>query len=220
MRLTWKHEGNMALTHRAMAKAIGLTPGQVCKLAKKGMPLDSPEAATSWRERHIGAHVNRSTKPPKPAPSLEEDAEAKHVEELAELPFEQITNTDNCRHALQESRDARRFAWKKVKDLDAAGQLEDSRKWMQTHQQMLLRQSNLEEQFRNLIERDGETISYRDAEARYRSFLNDIRVICMAMPSALAAKVNPTDPPHAQKILEEWRNDVLFKTLKAKGGEA
>jgi hypothetical protein len=211
----------MAMTHRAMAQAIGLTAGQVCKLAKKGMPLDSPESAAAWRNRHIGAHTSRpASPPPKPAPLIEEDPEAKHVEELANLPFEEITNTENCRDALQESRDARRFAWKKVKDLDATGQLEDSRKWMQTHQQMLLRQGNLEEQFRNLIERDGETISYRDADTRYRSFLNDIRVICMAMPSSLASKVNPTDPPHAQKIMEEWRNDVLFKTLKAKGGEA
>jgi hypothetical protein len=208
----------MALTHRAMAKAIGITPGQVCKLAKKGMPLDSSEAAAGWRQRHIGSSASRSVAPVPAAPA--EDSEAKHVEELADLPFEQITNTDNCRDALQESRDARRFAWKKVKDLDIGGQLEDSRKWLQTHQQMLLRQGNLEEQFRNLIERDGETISYRDAEARYRNFLNDIRVICMAMPSSLAAKVNPTDPTHAQKIIEEWRNDVLFKTLRAKGGEA
>lgn len=211
----------MALTHRAMAKAIGLTPGQVCKLAKKGMPLDSAEAAASWRQRHIGSSASRAAaRPAGPSELPAEDTEAKHVEELADLPFEQITNTDNCRDALQESRDARRFAWKKVKDLDVGGQLEDSRKWLQTHQQMLLRQGNLEEQFRNLIERDGETISYRDAEARYRNFLNDIRVICMAMPSSLAAKVNPTDPTHAQKIMEEWRNDVLFKTLKAKGGEA
>ena len=211
----------MGLSQRAMAKAIGLTPGQVCKLAKKGMPMESPELAMAWRERHIGAHTAKQpSRPAIPQDPGEEDAEARHVEELAELPFEKITNTDNCRQALQESRDARRFAWKKVKDLDAAGQLEDSRKWMQTHQQMLLRQSNLEEQFRNLIERDGVTISFPDAEARYRNFLNDIRVICMAMPAALAAKVNPSDPPHAQKILEEWRNDVLFKTLKAKGGEA
>jgi|GEM_PF-2475595 len=208
----------MALTHRAMAKAIGITPGQVCKLAKKGMPLDSAEAAAAWRQRHIGSSATRSAASAPAAAA--EDSEAKHVEELADLPFEQITNTDNCRDALQESRDARRFAWKKVKDLDMGGQLEDSRKWLQTHQQMLLRQGNLEEQFRNLIERDGETISYRDAEARYRNFLNDIRVICMAMPSSLAAKVNPTDPTHAQKIIEEWRNDVLFKTLRAKGGEA
>jgi hypothetical protein len=208
----------MALTQRAMAKELGLTSGQICKLAKKGMPMDSAELAASWRSRHIGGHTSRPVD--HSAPPLEEDPEAKHVKELADLPFEEITNTENCRDALQESRDARRFAWKKVKDLDAAGQLEDSRKWMQTHQQMLLRQGNLEEQFRNLIERDGETISYRDADTRYRSFLNDIRVICMAMPSSLASKVNPTDPPHAQKIMEEWRNDVLFKTLKAKGGEA
>lgn len=204
----------MALTHRAMAAAIGLTPGQVCKLAKKGMPLTSAEEAAAWRQRHIGGKPAARPKVSRPKP---QDVDEAKVEELADLPFEQITNTENCRHALQESRDARRFAWKKVKDLDAEGALEDSRKWMQTHQQMLLRQSNLEEQFRNLIERDGVTISYPEAEHRYRAYLQDVRAICMAMPAAMAAKVNPSDPPHAQKMLEEWRNDVLFKTLNAKG---
>lgn len=41
------------LSQRRMAKALGLTPPQVHKLVKRGMPLSSPEAAHRWRLDHL-----------------------------------------------------------------------------------------------------------------------------------------------------------------------
>lgn len=123
------------------------------------------------------------------------------------------TDSESCREALKEARELRKFARMMVARCNNNGDMEMARRWTQTHQQLLSRQSVLENQFRNLLDRDGETISLTAAEARFRAVLQDLKMLATSMPAALAAKVNPQDPLHAQKLLEEWRDKTLFKRL-------
>lgn len=126
------------------------------------------------------------------------------------------TDSESCREALKEARELRKFARMMVARCNNNGDMEMARRWTQTHQQLLSRQSVLENQFRNLLDRDGETISLSAADARFRAVLQDLKMLATSMPAALAAKVNPQDPMHAQKLLEEWRDKTLFKRLYAK----
>lgn len=51
-----------------LARVLGLSKGQVCKLAQKGMPLDDPASADAWRTEHLNpAWMKR--KAPAPAPA-------------------------------------------------------------------------------------------------------------------------------------------------------
>ncbi len=125
------------------------------------------------------------------------------------------TDSESCREALKEARELRKFARQMVARCNQNGDMEMARRWTQTHQQLLARQAVLESQFRNLLDRDGETMPFSAAEARFRTVLQDLKMLAAAMPSALAAKVNPQDPLHAQKLLEEWRDKTLFKSLYA-----
>lgn len=85
-----------------------------------------------------------------------------------------------------------------------------------THSQLSQRQSNYEKQLRDCMERDGLTLSYGEAERIFRTILQDIRIIAMAMPSALAVRVNPADQHHAQQLLTEWVQKTLFKAIYEK----
>lgn len=52
------------MTHRKLASALGITCGQVCKLAQRGMPTDCPEAAREWRARNIAPWARVSSLAP------------------------------------------------------------------------------------------------------------------------------------------------------------
>lgn len=41
------------MTQKELAQALGITPGMVSRLAKRGMPVDSVERAQRWRKRHL-----------------------------------------------------------------------------------------------------------------------------------------------------------------------
>ena len=41
------------MTQKELAQALGISPGMVSRLAKRGMPTDSLERAQRWRKRHL-----------------------------------------------------------------------------------------------------------------------------------------------------------------------
>lgn len=41
------------MTQKELAHALGITPGMLSKLKKRGMPVDSLERAQRWRKRHL-----------------------------------------------------------------------------------------------------------------------------------------------------------------------
>jgi hypothetical protein len=203
------------MTIRAVASALGMSANGVHKMVRRGMPTTSVEEAVAWRKRN----VNLKTKAPLEqamrsvpvsiAPSSEDQEMAEEVAKLTEIP----TRTKSCEDALRDAVTSRTLAKSMIVVSQGNGDYEAARRWMQTMQQLLHRQAALENQYRNLLERDGITIQVTEAEARYRGVLLDLKTIVSSMPAALAAKVNPQDPVLAQKALEEWRDKTLFKSI-------
>jgi hypothetical protein len=221
------------MTIRALAEGLGISHPAVLKLTKKGMPVDSIEAAQEWRQRHIGhrmragsLRVPQVTEPvaedvqlPVPPPIEDPEAEertARRAEEVATIESEIVNGTESCRETLQQSRQLRKFAMAQVARWHQAQDAEQTRRWVMIHTQLSQRQSNYEKQLRDCMERDGLTLSYGEAERIFRTILQDIRVIAMAMPAALAVRVNPSDQHHAQQLLTEWVQKTLFKAIYEK----
>lgn len=221
------------MTIRALAEGLGISHPAVLKLTKKGMPVDSVEAAQEWRQRHIGHRQRASmlrapvvTEPiaeevilPDPPPSQDPEVEeriAQQAEQVATIESEIVNGTQSCRETLQQSRQLRKFAMAQVARWNQAQDAEQTRRWVMIHTQLSQRQSNYEKQLRDCIERDGLTLSYGEAERIFRTILQDIRVIAMAMPAALAVRVNPSDQHHAQQLLTEWVQKTLFKAIYEK----
>jgi hypothetical protein len=216
--------GSKQMTVRKLAEALGISIAGTHKCIKRGMPAESIEAAQTWYRTNgrqkafapakahlLAAESSAITAPNQPQEVIEEMD--RRAEESIEQPVKQHTDTDNCREALNEQRQLRKHAAAQVARLHHSGDIEASRRWAQTHQQYLAKQVVYERQLRDLMERDRRTIQIEDAERLFRSVLQDVRTIAAAMPSALAAKVNPQDPVLAQKLLEEWRDKTLFKVI-------
>jgi hypothetical protein len=85
-----------------------------------------------------------------------------------------------------------------------------ARQWVQTLNNIIMRQAAMEDRLRDILERDGKTMSVEAAERTYRQVFTDLRQKLLAAPAALAAQLNPNDPIHAQGIMENWIR-LLFK---------
>ena len=205
------------VTIRELASALGMSANGVHKMIRRGMPKTSVAEAHAWRKRNINLKTGAPLEQPLPAapavtPSQDEQEHAEEVAAASDIP----TARKSCEDALRDAVTSRTLAKSMIVVSQRNGDYEAARRWMQTMQQLLHRQAALENQFRNLLERDGVTIQVPEAEARYRAVLLDIKTIVSAMPAALAAKVNPQDPVLAQKALEEWRDKTLFKSIYEK----
>jgi len=207
------------MTVRALAAALGITGAGAHKCIKRGMPIDSIEAAQSWYQRNGRSRIASQPRPaPSPTPveiSTENEDPPEPAEAVAE-PVKTFTDTDSCREALNEQRQLRKHAAAQVARLHHSGDIEASRRWSQTHQQYSAKQLTYERQWRDLLERDRRTIQIEDADRTFRAVLQDVRTLAASMPAALSAKVNPQDPVLAQKLLEEWRDKTLFKAIYEK----
>ena len=87
-----------------------------------------------------------------------------------------------------------------------------AQRWVQILNGIVARQQFLEDRFRDILERDNKTMSVEAAQRVHRTVFSDLRQKLVAAPAALAAQLNPNDPPHAQGILENWIR-LLFKGI-------
>jgi hypothetical protein len=192
------------------------------------------EAGSIWRKRNAARSANRPSTPrppatenPEPAPKfspppptldpeLEEDPKAtKEAETLAERPEEIIVGERSCLDALKAVRSSRQYCQSRIAACHNRGDEAMAQKWVQTLNAIVTRQQLLEERFRDIMERDQKTMSIEAATSVHRSVFSDLRQKLLAAPGALAAQLNPNDPPHAQGILENWMRQ-LFKGIHEK----
>lgn len=196
------------------------------------MPADL-EAGSEWRKRNAARSGQRPVSAQKPpsqateppprvdaapaAPPPEPDPTEREVLAIADQPEEIANGTEECRAALKSVRLARRFCESKMAACHKSGDDAMARQWVQTLQAVLSRQSALEDRFRDILERDKTTISLAASERTYRGVFQDIRQKLLAAPAALAARLNPQDPPHALGILEEYLQKTVFREIYETG---
>jgi hypothetical protein len=150
---------------------------------------------------------------PAPEPDAEEDpAATQQAQTLAERPDEIVVGEKSCLDALKAVRSSRQYCQSRIAACHKRGDEAMARQWVQTLNAIVARQQFLEERFRDIMERDQKTMSIEAAIRVHRSVFSDLRQKLLAAPAALAAQLNPNDPPHAQGILENWVR-LLFKGL-------
>lgn len=194
-----------AVSIRKQAAHEGVSSTLIHRWRKRGMPADL-EGGSIWRKRHT---ARRTPAPRPPAPPETADTEAR---ELSERPEAIVIGEAACEETLLALRRAVRHCEAKVRACDADGNDQLGRQWTQTFQMLAARQTALEERLRDILERDGKTMSYDAAELTYRRVLTDIRQKLLSAPAALAAQLNPSDPLHAQSVMEGWLK-ILFKSI-------
>ena len=198
------------LTQSKLAKLWGVSRVSVHKMTKKGMPLDSIEAAESWRDKNADPDKVRGGKASDKAQPLPDSPEAT---EKKAARIRQAATVEEAERYLSEVEELRNFAKENAETLWQQGLADDSRKWLTVHQAIAKQYPSLHSQVLKLREAHKITITTQAAQSTFTGFLARLRGLIDSMPGALAAKVNPSDPDHAREQLERWRDESLFKTL-------
>jgi len=209
------------MTQKTYAAHAGLSRARICQLVRQGMPLDSPEAADTWRRTHTW-----SRKPPAPPPAAppapptadqapaapERPPEAQ--ERPAELPGVDVAAgaCEPVRAAWERLLQAERLSWSSVVQSIKARQPDASR-LVAVHALTVT----------NLIDGRGRVLAQSQAEGqlvsadwiRANMLAHDgtVAQLIRAMPRSLAPRVNPVDPEHAGRELQRWVDEVCLKTL-------
>lgn len=200
----------MRLTQSKLAKLWGVSRVSVHKMTKKGMPLDSIEAAESWRDQNAEQRKVKGGKASDKAQPLPDTPEAT---EKKAARIRQAATVEEAERYLAEVEELRNFAKENAETLWQQGLADDSRKWLTVHQAIAKQYPSLHSQVLKLREAHKITITTHAAQSTFTGFLARLRGLIDSMPGALAAKVNPSDPDHAREQLERWRDESLYKTL-------
>jgi hypothetical protein len=200
----------MKLTQAKLSRLWGVSIVAVHKLVKRGMPLDSIEAAESWRDKNTDPTKIKGGKASDKANPLPDTPEAT---EKKAARIRQAATVEEAERYLAEVEELRNFAKENAETLWQQGLADDSRKWLTVHQAIAKQYPSLHSQVLKLREAHKITITTQAAQSTFTGFLARLRGLIDSMPGALAAKVNPSDPDHAREQLERWRDESLFKTL-------
>jgi hypothetical protein len=195
------------MTVNHIAARLGISKQRASALAKLGMPLDSFEAATAWREQRASRTKTKRQAQPK---TTTPEEQAATVEGEGWRGLDAIERLERHREQLESRLDFAGAEARRWKDTDP----ELSRKWLALASQLAARAPALESKLADALERAKVTVQTRDAQATFCAFFAMIRNALEAAPAGLAGKCNPSDEQHARQILEHWR-DSLFKRLHA-----
>jgi hypothetical protein len=189
----------------------GLSKGHVSQLVRRGMPLDSVQAADTWRARHT---LVRKLPPPTPAPAPSLASAA--PERPAELPTEDLAAgaCEPIREAWGRLLQAERIAWAAVVQ-SIRGRQPDASRLVGVHAQCV----------KNLIDGRSRVLAQAQSERTLvsgdwvRRVMQEhdgiVAALARGMPRQLAGRVNPTDPCHAERELARWLNETFLATLSS-----
>lgn len=180
------------LSQGQVAKALGISQPAVAKAVKRGMPLDSVEAAMEWRRMNQSARRGRVSQPAATQPAAEP----------AELPDE-LAVTDRLRRLA-------------VRDFENAGSIQERAAASRTVRDA---EEAHETRKRDMVksEQEAQTLMHRDqVQAVIAEEAGKLRALLEAMPAALAQAANPADPELARDTVADYLEQV-FSTLSNTG---
>jgi len=183
------------LSQGQMAKALGISQPAVAKAVKRGMPLDSLEAATTWRQANQNARRTKISQPSAPR-ATEPPAE------LVDLPDE-LAVTDRLRRIA-------------VRDFEAAGSIQERAAASRTVREA---EEAHETRKRDMVksEQEAQTLMHRDqVQSVIAEEAGKLRALLEAMPAAIAQAANPADPELARDTVADYLEQV-FSTLSNTG---
>lgn len=196
---------------RAQAAALQLSPAQVHKLRKRGMPADV-HGAQSWRRVNMTGHRSKAQEP---LPRMVRDLDKVRRIGKTALP-DTVEEAERIHHLLTEAAEAAGERARQLSGHESRSADELGRKWSLLHADLLQRKLDLLERMQQLRVQAGDLMLASEARAVFGSFLRDMRKYAETLPTTMAIRTNPTDPEMARTALQEWL-DGYFHQLHSKG---
>jgi hypothetical protein len=184
----------------SIAQALGVTKGRISQMKKEGIPLDSIEKARAWHAQkygvlsHKGARVDSTQAlPQQPVPTPSPDdirrddpigvlARARQAEIVAYSVIAESVRNKNVRDTRNATAN-----WRTVMHARMEAESEVARWRIQTGE----------------LWRRAECLEY------ITKMNNQLRGLLEALPAAIAARCNPSDPTTAAAALEDGVEQII-----------
>jgi len=184
-----------------IAEALGVTKGLVSQLAKRGMPLTSPEAAQAWREANAKPRKWKS-KAASPTPPASKP-------QAATKPAQVITAADDPHASLERARAAEAQSYAAlVAGREGGASPEDLRKLSTTYFAARRNRQTAEDFADQWQRRQRITMLYDEALEIVSRPHNAAKQMLEVMPKALAPRLYGQPQKTIEATLSEWCDNL------------
>ena len=187
----------------------GLSKARVSELTRKGMPLDSPEAADAWRRLNTW-----SKKPPAPtahqAPTTP-DRPPEAPERPAPTDPAALEST-RVGEAYRRLERAERACWGLLAQA-LKNQAPDAARLLDLHSRSVRHLADSRQDVLNLAERERQLVSGDWVRRVMTDHDGAVASLLKVMPKQLSGRISPHDPEHCEIELTRWVQEVALATL-------
>lgn len=203
------------LTQSQIAVDWGVSPAYVSRLVKRGLPLDSFEAARLWRKAH--ANQRDATGLGK----MDEDdvdspeARERRRKEWIDKPEGWKPGNGTLQDALGNAVTACEEAYRLLQEAMIEGKATKISVWMSLHNRALEGRVKVERLIREELERQKILVPISESQTSTRRVVEIVVSRLSAMPQNLAHACNPSSPDHSFAILQAECATIIADAQKA-----
>jgi hypothetical protein len=184
-----------------IAEALGVTKGLISQLAKRGMPLTSPEAAQAWREANAKPRKWKSKAAAPTPPASKPQAATK--------PAQAITAADDPHASLERARAAEAQSYAAlVAGREGGASPEDLRKLSTTYFAARRNRQTAEDFADQWQRRQRITMLYDEAVEIVSRPHNAAKQMLEVMPKALAPRLYGQPQKTIEATMAEWADNL------------
>ncbi|NDD54894.1 hypothetical protein EBZ39_13695 [bacterium] len=173
-----------------IAKALGVSKGRVSQLKKEGLPLDDVGKAKAWHAQNYGQLANKGPRVPEqttlPAPA-------------PEPPSPDDIRRDDPVGVLARARQAEMVAYSVIAESVRNKNVRDTRNATANWRTVMHARMEAEAE----VARRAECLEYIIKRN------NQLRGLLEALPAAIAARCNPSDPTTASAAIEDGVEQII-----------
>lgn len=180
-----------------LAKRWNLSRSRICQMVKAGLPLSSIDEAEAWRLGKFG--IQRA------------DAQAPRQATGGDTDNESMSGT------LARAISAEMTAWRALESANSSEHATPTERMAALkhyHAAASLRVTT-EETLAKVSVETGQLVTMGAAHEAIAKVLDPLRVLLRAMPLAVAARANPSDPELARMAVEEAVDQIMVQLSKA-----
>ena len=201
------------MTQRSYAEHAGITHGYVNYLVKKGMPMDSVEAADAWRQKNIRRRSDFTKDlPPQPDPTAIEQEGPYRPAEAANPIDTAAAATDSPEGAYERQRQIERAAYDLAVESLRGGRA-DAGRLVAIHAAAAKNLTSARDEVIAQAEKERRLVSGDWVKRVMQEHDGAVASLLKAMPKQLSGRSAPHDPEHCEKELDRWVQEVALKTL-------
>ena len=201
------------MTQRSYAEHAGITHGYVNYLVKKGMPMDSVEAADAWRQKNVRRRSDFTKDlPPTPDPTAIEQEGPYRPAEAANPIDTAAAATDSPEGAYERQRQIERAAYDLAVESLRGGRA-DAGRLVAIHAAAAKNLTSAREEVIAQAEKERRLVSGDWVKRVMQEHDGAVASLLKAMPKQLSGRIAPHDPEHCEKELDRWVQEVALKTL-------